>query len=71
MTESTYLWQTHFTAMAALLNIVGLGMISAFTASATVNMKIPGSRFSSISSNQITWVASLPSIAAIFGNLLS
>ncbi|GBN15287.1 Facilitated trehalose transporter Tret1 [Araneus ventricosus] len=71
MTESTHLWQTHFTAMAALLNIVGLGMISAFTASATVNMKIPGSRFSSISSNQITWVASLPSIAAIFGNLLS
>ncbi|GFT48985.1 facilitated trehalose transporter Tret1 [Nephila pilipes] len=65
------LWRTYFAAMAALMNIVGLGMISAFTASASVNMKKPGSRFSCISNNQITWVASLPSIAAIFGNLLS
>ncbi|GFT24252.1 uncharacterized protein TNCV_2064761 [Trichonephila clavipes] len=65
------LWRTYFAAMAALMNIVGLGMISAFTASASVDMKKPGSRFSNITSNQITWIASLPSITAIFGNLLS
>ncbi|GIY12989.1 facilitated trehalose transporter Tret1 [Caerostris darwini] len=64
-------WKAEFAAMAALLNIVGVGMISAFTASASVDMKRPGSRFSYVTSNQITWIASLPSITAIFGNLLS
>lgn len=63
--------RTQIAAMAALLHIVGLGMVSAFTASATVDMREPGSRFLSLTSNQVIWIASLPSITAIFGNLFS
>lgn len=61
----------HLAAMAALLNIVALGMVSAFSAPATVDMKRPGSRFSSITNSEVTWIASLPGITAIFGNVLS
>ncbi|KAG8198649.1 hypothetical protein JTE90_026545, partial [Oedothorax gibbosus] len=65
-------WKTQIAAMAALLHIVGLGMVSAFTASASVDMRKPGSRFYlSLTSNQVVWIASLPSITAIPGNLLS
>lgn len=61
----------HFAAMAALLNIVALGMVSAFTAPTTVDMRQPGSRFQNITNSQISWIASLPGIASIFGNLLA
>lgn len=61
----------HFAALAALLNIVALGMVSAFTAPTAADMKSPGSRFPNITSSQISWIASLPGIAAIFGNLLA
>lgn len=58
-------------ALAALLNIVSLGMVSAFSAPATVDMKQPGSRFSNITNSEVTWIASLPGITAIFGNIFS
>lgn len=64
-------WRTQIAAMAALMHIVGLGMVSAFTASATVDMRKSGSRFLSLTNNQVVWIASLPSITAIFGNLFS
>lgn len=64
-------WRTQIAAMAALLHIVGLGMVSAFTASASVDMRKPGSRFESLTSDQVVWIASLPSITAIFGNLFT
>lgn len=62
---------THLAALAALLNIVALGMVSAFSAQATVDMRHPGSRFMTITNNEVTWIASLPGIGAIFGNLFA
>lgn len=62
---------THFAALAALLNIVALGMVSAFSAPATVDMKQAGSRFMNITNNEVTWIASLPGITSMFGSLFS
>ncbi|XP_035206921.1 facilitated trehalose transporter Tret1-like [Stegodyphus dumicola] len=71
LVKTLKLGKTHLAAMAALLNIVGLGMVSGFSAPGTADMKRPGSRFTDITNSQITWIASLPSITAILGNLFS
>lgn len=58
-------------ASSALLFIVGVGMVNTYSAPATVDMNRKGSRFDSVSSEQIAWIASITSLTAIVGNVLS
>uniref|UniRef100_A0A2L2YMT9 Facilitated trehalose transporter Tret1 n=1 Tax=Parasteatoda tepidariorum TaxID=114398 RepID=A0A2L2YMT9_PARTP len=71
MIEKLNLLHTHLATMSALLNVVAIGIMSVFSATASIDMKAPGSRFPNITNNQITWIASLPSITATFGNFFS
>ncbi|GIY92715.1 facilitated trehalose transporter Tret1 [Caerostris extrusa] len=62
---------THFATGSALLYIIVLGMISSYSAPATVDMQLPGSRFRDITPDEITWIASLPQVSGVVGNFLS
>ncbi|GIY61048.1 facilitated trehalose transporter Tret1 [Caerostris darwini] len=62
---------THFASGSALLYIIVLGMVSSYSAPATVDMQLPGSRFRDITADEITWIASLPQVSGVVGNFLS
>ncbi|GBN36923.1 Facilitated trehalose transporter Tret1 [Araneus ventricosus] len=62
---------THVAAGSALLYIVVMGMVNSYSSAATVDMKLPGSRFQDITPDEITWIASLPQISGLVGNFLS
>lgn len=56
-------------ALSSLLYVVVFGMVSSYSAPAAVDMLRPGSRFSEVTPDQIGWIASLPSLSAVFGNV--
>ncbi|XP_055953710.1 facilitated trehalose transporter Tret1-like [Argiope bruennichi] len=62
---------THIAAISALLYIVVMGMVNSYSSAATVDMKLPGSRFQDITPDEITWIASLPQISGLVGNFFS
>ncbi|GFT29059.1 facilitated trehalose transporter Tret1 [Nephila pilipes] len=62
---------THIAAGSAFLYIIVMGMVNSYSAPATVDMQMPGSRFRDITSDEITWIASLPQITGIIGNCLA
>ncbi|KFM79517.1 Facilitated trehalose transporter Tret1, partial [Stegodyphus mimosarum] len=62
---------THIAAVSAFLYIVVLGMSTAYSAPATVDMKRPGSRFMDITAEEISWIASLPGLSGALGNFVS
>lgn len=62
---------THIAAGSALLYIVVMGMVNSYSAPATVDMRLPGSRFRDVTPDEITWIASLPQITGIIGNCLA
>ncbi|GFV77273.1 facilitated trehalose transporter Tret1 [Trichonephila clavipes] len=62
---------THIAARSALLFIIVMGMVYSYSAPATVDMRLPGSRFKDVTPDEITWIASLPQITGIVGNCLA
>ncbi|GFS31504.1 facilitated trehalose transporter Tret1 [Trichonephila inaurata madagascariensis] len=62
---------THIAAGSALLYIIVMGMVNSYSAPATVDMRLPGSRFRDVTPDEITWIASLPQITGIIGNCLA
>ncbi|XP_015924127.1 facilitated trehalose transporter Tret1-2 homolog [Parasteatoda tepidariorum] len=58
-------------AASALLYAVVLGVITSYSAPATADMKRPGSRFSDVTPDEITWIGSLPNLGCLFGNLIA
>lgn len=61
----------YLAALAAQLYIMTMGMVTSYSSPAGVDILKPGSRFRSITSDQITWIASLPNLSGVFGNVLS
>ncbi|KAG8181153.1 hypothetical protein JTE90_024449 [Oedothorax gibbosus] len=62
---------THLATVSALLFIVVMGMVTSYSAPATVDMRAEGSRLRDITSDEITWIASLPLFSGIIGNTVS
>lgn len=62
---------TYLATVSVLMFIVVMGMVTSYSAPATVDMKEPGSRLMGITADQITWVASLPLFSGIIGNGVS
>ncbi|KFM79520.1 Facilitated trehalose transporter Tret1, partial [Stegodyphus mimosarum] len=62
---------TYIATMATLLYVIIMGIMTAFSAPATVDMQKPGSRFIHITEEEISWIASLPLLTAASGNIVS
>ncbi|KFM79518.1 hypothetical protein X975_12342, partial [Stegodyphus mimosarum] len=65
------LLKTYIASVAAFLYVIVSGMMATFSSPAIVDMQKPGSRFIHITEDQISWIASLPSLTAAVGNILS
>lgn len=69
--HSTNHLNIYLAALAAQLYIMTMGMVTSYSSPAGVDILKPGSRFRSLTKDQITWIASLPNLSGVFGNVLS
>lgn len=61
----------YLATLAAQLFIMAMGLVSSFASPALVDIVKPGSRFTYLTTDQITWIASLPNLSGVVGNILS
>lgn len=61
----------YLATFAAQLYIVGMGLVSSYTSPAGEDILKSGSRFKHITSNENTWIASLPNLSGVLGNAIS
>lgn len=64
-------WMVLVAVLSSNLFLVNVGFVESYSAPATVDMANPGSRFMKVTSDQVTWIASLPVLFAGAGCLFS
>lgn len=61
----------YLATLAAQLFIMAMGLVSSFASPGLEDILKPGSRFTYLTCDQITWIASLPNLSGVIGNILS